>query len=205
MLPAGQRHVLVKGQLLMKPNKLVFVHNQECPHVRSSAPPRVQHSLATQGPPPTTAVVIWASRPGAHRHGSRNANLRYPKPPPITTAAPSPATDEDLRVHILCNNPKQRLTVLVPPSSWATSFLLPSWQQNLPKTHTQDQDDPVGALGTLQLRRVLRAIGLPTVGLQQAVLAERLREALVSGQAALFAAKARSTRAGPNQCGELLV
>lgn len=64
--------------------------------------------------------------------------------------------------------------------------------------------DPVGAMGVLQLRRVLRAIGLPTVGIQQAVLADRLREALRSGRLDAFAAEARFAPAGPNHCGELL-
>lgn len=63
--------------------------------------------------------------------------------------------------------------------------------------------DPVGAMGVLQLRRVLRAIGLPTIGTQQVVLAERLREGMRSGRLESFAAEARFTPAGPNHCGEL--
>lgn len=59
----------------------------------------------------------------------------------------------------------------------------------------------VSTLGTLQLRRVLRAVELPTDGLH-AELAERVREAVASGRLASFAKQKRVSPSGSFQCGE---
>lgn len=64
------------------------------------------------------------------------------------------------------------------------------------------QEDPVGALGTLQLRLVLRALGVSTTGMKK-VLTERLREAVSSGRVQAFVAEGRSTQPESFQCGEL--
>lgn len=65
------------------------------------------------------------------------------------------------------------------------------------------KQDPVSLLGVLQLRRVLRALGLQTAG-SQAQLADRLREALVSGSVSRFAREKRAAACStePSQCGE---
>lgn len=65
------------------------------------------------------------------------------------------------------------------------------------------KQDPVSLLGVLQLRRVLRALGLPTAG-SQAQQADRLREALASGRVNHFAKEKRAAAcsSGSAQCGE---
>ena len=64
----------------------------------------------------------------------------------------------------------------------------------------------MGSLGVLQLRRVLRALGMPTEG-NQAQLADRLRGALASGRLSNFAKEKKRAAASPDssQCGECLI
>ena len=65
------------------------------------------------------------------------------------------------------------------------------------------KQDPVGLLGVLQLRRVLRALGMPTEG-NQAQLADRLRGALASGRLSNFAKEKRAANSpeSSSKCGE---
>lgn len=60
----------------------------------------------------------------------------------------------------------------------------------------------MSALGILQLRRILRALGLLTIGTQQAVLAERLRAAVSSGVVESFVREARAVPSESFQCGK---
>lgn len=71
--------------------------------------------------------------------------------------------------------------------------------------------DPVAALSVLQLRRLLRALGLETAGLR-AELEQRVRRARASGLLLRFAegqkraapAAAAPSGSGSVQCGELV-
>lgn len=66
----------------------------------------------------------------------------------------------------------------------------------------QDQD-PVSLLGVLQLRRIVRALGLPTTGLRPE-LARRVREARASGVLLRFVqAEQQAVPVAPSEsCGE---
>lgn len=65
------------------------------------------------------------------------------------------------------------------------------------------QQDPASSLGVLQLRCILRALGLPTDGLRSA-LAQRVREARASGLLLRFVEEKKRAAAssGSPQCGE---
>ena len=77
-------------------------------------------------------------------------------------------------------------------------YFIPS----LPGAPSAIAQDRVEGLGTLQLRRVLRAVGLPTDGLQE-LLAKRMREAVATGRLASFVEEQRAIPRESFQCGEL--
>lgn len=67
------------------------------------------------------------------------------------------------------------------------------------------QQDPISSLGVLQLRCLLRALGLPTDGLRS-TLARRVREARASGALVRFVEEEkRAAPSGCPQCREFLV
>ena len=72
--------------------------------------------------------------------------------------------------------------------------------------HWTPQQDPVATLGTLQLRRLLRAVGLLTEDLARERLQERLvekvREAIAAGRFAAYIEKQRVVPKDSFQCGE---
>lgn len=71
---------------------------------------------------------------------------------------------------------------------------------------TDPEQDPVGALGTLQLRRLLRAVGLLSEDLarerSQETLADKVREAIATGRFASYVEEQRLIPKDSFQCGE---
>lgn len=80
-----------------------------------------------------------------------------------------------------------------------------SIKPHLRRTHaaTQQVSSPTG-MSVLQLRRFLRAVGQPTVGLKPALTA-RLEHALSSGAVKAFVDSARAQPRAEVECGENFV